>query len=473
MGGIMRRTIITILILGFVFALWAQYAGKYEVFSDDKKVGECIFEFREHPVGYVLTSTTTMTIAGTQTISETQTYYDPGYHPKSYSITVTSPGGKQTVSATFSPGKAKLMGSSGIQQMNQDLDFPSNGYIIDQNIFAHWWVFGKVINPQVGNFSSTIIVPQLMTAQKISMQNYEEKIIEGQKVTVFEGKQGDLDVNITIAHNNDILSISIPNQHIEAKLAEIKSIAQEKAAIPGGCNELKPADFGDKDFVKTILRGKKFEGHIAFDPKGRLDRIYLNRRAQTYIGKIEDKSIDGDLEIKRMSHRVTLAGEWPLAEPIKTDPEYTSPAPSIDSDDPEIQQKASKIVESSPTLWEAARSINLWVYRTIEYASLRYGAKDAVLKEKGDSQTKAAVCVAMLRAMNIPARVVRGILMADAPLDHSWVEVFLGQEIGWAPMDPTTGEVDKISARHISLWLGEEEPPVYAKDITLEVKKLK
>ena len=68
---------------------------------------------------------------------------------------------------------------------------------------------------------------------------------------------------------------------------------------------------------------------------------------------------------------------------------------------------------------------------------------------------------------------IRDSLYADVPLDHSWVEVFLGQEIGWAPMDPTTGEVDKISARHISIWIGEEKPPTYAKDITLDVHKLK
>ncbi|MCD6417448.1 transglutaminase domain-containing protein [bacterium] len=469
----MRRAITTVLVLGFILVVYAQYAGKYDIFSDDKKIGECTFEFRKHPSGYVLTSTTTMNIAGTQTISETKTYYDQGYHPTSYNTTVTSPGGKQTISATFSMGKVTLMGSSGIQQMSQELDFPSNGYILDQNIFAHWWVLGRIINPQVGNFSYDIIVPQLMAVQKLSMQNYEEKVFEGQKVTIFEGKQGEIDVNIMIAQNKSILSISFPDQHIDAKLTEVRSLADEKAAIPGGCNELKPSDLEDEDFFKTIKKGKRFEGHISFDPRGRLDRIYLNRRAQTYIGKIEANSIDGDFEIKRMSHRVTLAGEWPLAEPIKTDPEYTSPAPSIDSDDPEIMEKAQKIVESSPTLWEAARAINLWVYRTIEYAPFRYDSKDAVIKQKGDSHSKALVCVAMLRAVNIPARVVRGILMADAPLDHSWVEVFLGQEIGWAPMDPTTGEVDKISARHLSLWLGEKEPPVYARDITIDVKKLK
>ncbi len=469
----MRKIAFLALTLFALLPLFAQFAGRYDIYFAGEKTGECRFEFRKHPLGYVLSSTATMTISGTQTISEARTYLDQGYHPKSYEVTITSPAGKQEVSAKFAQGKASLVGSFGVQQSEQEIDFPSNGYILDQHSFAHWWVLGKVINPKVGNFSYNIIIPQLMSAQKLTMKNIEEKFVEGENVTIFEGTLGELDVGLMISDDGKVLSVSFPSQRLEAKLAELKSLAEEEAAIPGGYNPIKPEDLSDRDFMKRMLKGKKFEGHLRFNPHGRLDRIYLNRRAQVFIGVIDQDSISGDVEVRRMNHRVTLAGKWPLESPLETDPEYTSPAPSIDSDDEEVQKQAEKIVASSPTVWEAARAINLWVNRTIEYALLRYDAKDAIIKGKGDSHTKATLCVAMLRAVNIPARVVRGILMMDVPLDHSWVEVFLGQEIGWAPMDPTTGEVDKISARHISLWIGEEEPPVYVKDIQVDVRKMK
>ncbi|HDG68135.1 MAG TPA: hypothetical protein ENG11_03200, partial [candidate division Zixibacteria bacterium] len=139
--------IFSVLILG---ALWAQFAGTYDIYSAGQKIGECTFEFKKHPMGFVLNSKTTMTVAGTQTIYEAETYYDVGYHPQNYSLKITTPAGKQEVEGKFERGQATIRTSSGINSTEQTLNFPTNGYIIDQNIFAHFFPLNFVVNPRVG-----------------------------------------------------------------------------------------------------------------------------------------------------------------------------------------------------------------------------------------------------------------------------------------------------------------------------------
>ncbi len=466
----MRR----LLILAFLSAVCsAQITGTYEIFSDGSKVGECHFRFEKRPTGFVLVSKTTMTISGAQSIYEAETQLDQGYHPRAYSVEITTPSGKQDVFVKFEEGKASITGSAGLQRMSQELDFPTGGYVADQNVFAHFWVLGKVIDPMVGNVTLDVIVPQIFSACKLKLRNEEERDFDGKKASVFVGKLGANDVELVVSEDRELLSVSFPEQRLEAKLAGIEEVTEAERRIPKNYHPLTPQDLGDRSFVKRLLRGKRLEGHISFDPHGRLDRVYLNRRAQTFVGTIDEGGVDGDIKCTNISHRVTLAPEWPLSKPFSVAPEYISPAPGIDSDDDGVKEQAARIVSEAPTLWEAARAINLWVNKNVEYVLERYDARDALVKARGDCLTKAMLCVAMLRAVGIPARVVQGILYADVPLDHSWVEVYLGPEIGWAPLDPTTGEVDRLSARHISLWLGEQAPPVFAEDVELEVKKFK
>ncbi|MCD6595754.1 transglutaminase domain-containing protein [bacterium] len=463
----MRKVFIAAFVI-MLTGLWAQYSGVYEIYSADQKIGECRFEMKKHPMGFVLSATTTMTIAGTQTIYTSETYLDAGYHPSSYNVKVSMPSGNQEISAIFEHGMVNITGNAGIKQTEQKIPFARNGYILDQNLFAHFWILNNVINPRLGNIDLNIVIPQLMTSVKLDVVNEEQKKYNGKDASHFIGKLGDTDIELWISLDGKIISVIYPTQKIEVKLGEIKSLAEESAKLPEGYNPISDNEISDKDYMKPIFKCKKFKVHISFDPQGRLDKIYLNRRQQTYLGSIDQHSVDGELDIQKLSHRVTLSGEWPLLEPLVSDPEFSAPAPGIDSDDDEIINRANAIVESAKTIWDAARGINLWVNRNITLKPVRYTAKDAIIKGKGDPLTKALVCTAMLRSIGIPARVVQGILFADVQLDHSWVEVFLGQELGWAPMDPTTNEVDDLSARHISLWVGEEKPPVYAKDITID-----
>lgn len=472
----MEKKLLLVSISVLACAVFAQVAGIYDILSDDQKIGECAFELKKHPVGYFLSFNITMSIGGTKTTCTGETYFDEGLHPTSYIANIVSPGVRQTISAKFGEGKITISGGSGVQQMENEIDFPSTGYIVDQNNFAHWYVLGTVINPMVGSFGYDIVIPQLMVAQRLTMRNVGEKTIEGKNMTNFEGTLGSTEVYLSISSNKELLSINFPTQHISAKLVQLRDLAIESSASPKAAHLITPENLSDKEFMSQFLKAKRFEGTIQLNPNSRLDRIYLNRKAQTFVGTINNDNISGEVVVSTFSHRVTLSDEWPIVDTAafqNVQPEYISPAPGVYSDDAGIMAVAKNTVSPAKTVWEAARAINLWVYRNIQYALLRYQSKDALVKGVGDSHTKACLCVAMLRSVGIPSRVVRGLFIADVPLDHSWVEVFLGPNIGWAPMDPTTGEADEISARHISLWLGEEEPPTYAEKIAVEVKKIK
>ncbi len=65
--------------------------------------------------------------------------------------------------------------------------------------------------------------------------------------------------------------------------------------------------------------------------------------------------------------------------------------------------------------------------------------------------------VAMLRAADIPARLVGGLVytptFGGSFGQHAWVEVHMGNA-GWVAIDPTTGEFQQLSATHIKLFEG-------------------
>jgi len=138
---------------------------------------------------------------------------------------------------------------------------------------------------------------------------------------------------------------------------------------------------------------------------------------------------------------------------------FLEPSAAVQSDSQEIIRQAEKIVAGSPDSFEAAKSINEWVYRNVvkkPTVSLP-SALDVLQRREGDCNEHTYLFVALARAVGLPARINVGIVFAEiegqpgAFYYHAWPAVFVGE---WVEMDPTFG-TPLVDATYIRLISGE------------------
>ncbi len=130
----------------------------------------------------------------------------------------------------------------------------------------------------------------------------------------------------------------------------------------------------------------------------------------------------------------------------------------VESDNPEIQQAAKKIVGAEKDAYAAAKKIVQWVYQSMgkDYGASADRASDVLRQMRGDCTEHSLLSVALLRASGIPAKRVDGVVYlvnedgVPALYWHEWVEAYVGE---WTQMDPTFGQ---IVADPTHFGLGEE-----------------
>jgi hypothetical protein len=92
------------------------------------------------------------------------------------------------------------------------------------------------------------------------------------------------------------------------------------------------------------------------------------------------------------------------------------------------------------------------VYQTIEDKGLGTAvasAREVMERRSGDCTEHAILLAAMTRAVQIPSKLVAGLVYHDGGFAyHMWVEVWTGE--GWFALDPTLGE-GSVDATHIKL----------------------
>ncbi len=143
----------------------------------------------------------------------------------------------------------------------------------------------------------------------------------------------------------------------------------------------------------------------------------------------------------------------------------------VESDHPDIQALAKKLVHGEKDPYVAARKVSAWVgsHLAKEYGASADQASDVLRQMKGDCTEHSLLTVALLRAAGIPARRVDGLVYlvnedkVPALYWHEWVEAWVGE---WTQLDPTFQQ-PVADATH--LGLGEEGNA----DITLLIGQLK
>ena len=225
------------------------------------------------------------------------------------------------------------------------------------------------------------------------------------------------------------------------------------------------------------------------EPAGAVENNALNFRFDTPSEKHLHFNYDADI---RTFNRIISVREKILF-PIKEIPgEYKAYLKSqdiIDSDNKDIIELASELVEGEDDLFVVVHKLAAWTKNNINYnlstltAEVSQKASWVLENKQGVCDELTSLFIAMLRAVGIPARFVSGISFTNSPLfpeqwgAHGWAEVYF-PDAGWVPFDVTYGEFGYVDPTHIKLKESidsDEASTQYrwlARNIDLETKKL-
>jgi hypothetical protein len=134
-----------------------------------------------------------------------------------------------------------------------------------------------------------------------------------------------------------------------------------------------------------------------------------------------------------------------------------SPGPFIESAEPAISRRASRLAAGERDPAVIARRIVDWVHDTLraEPGALPSSASEALERRSGDAREFALLTAALARATGIPARPVTGLLHLGGRFYlHAWTEVYLGR---WIPVDAMLGQFP-ADASHLPFLSGAAEP---------------
>ena len=154
--------------------------------------------------------------------------------------------------------------------------------------------------------------------------------------------------------------------------------------------------------------------------------------------------------------------KFPIEEIPTEYVKYLQSAEIINSDDRDIVELASKLVEGEDDLFVVVHKLAAWTKNNIKY-DLSTLTADVSQKASWVLENKQGVCdeltslfIAMLRAVGIPAKFVSGIAYTNDPQfpdnwgAHGWAEVYF-PGVGFVPFDVTYGEFGYVDPTHIKL----------------------
>ncbi|MBI5451317.1 MAG: UUP1 family membrane protein [Gammaproteobacteria bacterium] len=137
---------------------------------------------------------------------------------------------------------------------------------------------------------------------------------------------------------------------------------------------------------------------------------------------------------------------------------YLIPEEGIQSSDPQIAAAAGKLFpEGTPDLLTAATRIHRQLQDSIANRNFS-GYTDALTALKlGEASCngKSRLFAALARSLNIPARLVGGLIMenGDKRTTHQWVELYINGH--WVPFDTINDHFAELPANYLTLYTGD------------------
>lgn len=210
----------------------------------------------------------------------------------------------------------------------------------------------------------------------------------------------------------------------------------------------------------TVLTAMKLRAVVETGPGVTAES--LNVPGQRFTGTVENGRVEGVFEIRPVRHDGAGATPFPVPAGAFAAPElqpFLQPENEIESDDPAIAAKARELAEGAATCFEVVDRLGRWAHDEVPYA-IPGGitAKGTFEQRQGDCGGHSRLLAAMLRSLGIPARTPMGgmyvPLHGGSFAQHMWTEVWLGERIGWLPVDCTAAQTTFVDASHIRLATG-------------------
>ena len=162
---------------------------------------------------------------------------------------------------------------------------------------------------------------------------------------------------------------------------------------------------------------------------------------------------DDETELLLRADRLP-AGQWDGAVQLENPDLFLAPSQGVQSDHPDIMERAIQIAGSQDDPVEKARAIYEWVHKNVRKSitiSLP-SALDVLRTMEGDCNEHTTLYVALARAAGRPAAVKVGLAYQEGRFFyHAWPAVYVGR---WLEMDPTWGQ-PAVDATHIALAEGD------------------
>jgi len=183
----------------------------------------------------------------------------------------------------------------------------------------------------------------------------------------------------------------------------------------------------------------------------------LNFPGQKFEGIVDENHIQGIFEMEPVRYDGKDAPAFPADySGISELSKYLEPELLIESDHPDIIEKAKEITEGATDSWDAVNKPSTWVGKEIRGAVP--GGSSAINTlhiREGECGSHSRLLAALCRASGIPSRMVIGCLYSPwyggSFGQHAWNEVHMGENIGWVAIDATILEYDYVDAGHIKL----------------------
>lgn len=228
-----------------------------------------------------------------------------------------------------------------------------------------------------------------------------------------------------------------------------------KAFIPQS-NEHQNIQMLESQYSQFPLRIKKGRnGHLA-----RWEYVHSSSDTMVQISP----EIDTDAKIRYTFSYVGRELRYNLGDKLPFPKEipdsllaYLEPSEHIQSEDPEIQEKARQVSGGTQNLTTVLRRLYSYTYKIPRIKSSELmDAKTCMKDRQASCNGRSRLFVAMARSLDIPARLVGGIILEEGSkrTSHQWVEAYV--EGNWVPFDALNGHYASLPAHYMELYKGDE-----------------